>query len=199
MLDDVLSDATTNSSEMLHDKMQKFIEVIKPFIFGSTPMCKALNDAMVIFEEKNLEKCKRVLFILSDGVSSDGDPRPIAEVLRSMGVFKVTCFLTSDPIPNPKMLYDKAHIFPSSWCRDGRNVLFEMSSVAENTQPPITNLVDANWELPLSGESCLFFQANSLDVVNEFCETVISLDKNCHMHRSDARMPPLPGPTHIKT
>ena len=63
-------------------------------------MCKALNDAMVILEGKTLEKCKSFVYT----VRSDGDPRPIAEVLRSMGVFIVTCFLTSDPIPNPKTL-----------------------------------------------------------------------------------------------
>ena len=175
LLDDVFSVRTTaDPSEMVHEKIQEFIEVIKPFIFGYTPMCKALSNAMFIFRENNFKKQKEILFILSDGVASDGDPRPIAEELRSMGVVIVTCFLTSDSIRNPKMLYDKMHVFPSSWSRDGRNVLFEMSSVVENTQPPISNLVDANWELPLSGESCLFFQANSLDVVNEFCETVIS-------------------------
>ena len=43
-----------------------------------------------------------------------------------------------------------------------------------NTDTPVTYLVDAGWELPLSGESRLFIQANSLDMVNEFCRIVVS-------------------------
>jgi hypothetical protein len=170
MLDDVFS-IGHGYDDSVHARIQKFIEVIKPYIFGSTPMRKALEDAFAVFKEKS--GCKQVLFIVSDGSSSDGDPLPIAERLRSMGVVMATCYLTSSSIPNPKKLYDKTDSTISQ-CRDGRNVLFQMSSVLENTQPPITNLVDAEWELSPSGESCLFFQANSLDVVNEFCETVIA-------------------------
>ena len=50
----------------------------------------------------------------------------------------------------------------------------------KNTHTPISYLVDANWELPPSGASRLFIQANSLDVVNEFCRIVVSqLTKHC--------------------
>ena len=49
-----------------------------------------------------------------------------------------------------------------------------MSSTLKNTHTPISYLVDANWELPPSGRSRLFIQANSLDVVNEFCKIVVS-------------------------
>ena len=182
VLDDVFSvHGTRYCSEMLHERIQKFIDVIKPFIFGYTPMCKALNDAMVVFKKERFERRKAVLFILSDGSSSDGNPRPIAKELDSMGVIIATCFLTSDPICNPKKLFSSTDYkfggnladHPLQY-NDGRNVLFEMSSVEENNQPPISNLVDVNWELSPSGESNLFFQANSLDVVNDFCETVIS-------------------------
>ena len=43
-----------------------------------------------------------------------------------------------------------------------------------NTHTPISYLTDANWTLPASGESRLFVQANSLDVVDEFCKIVVS-------------------------
>ena len=170
MLDGVFS-IGHGYDDSVHARIQKFIEVIKPYIFGYTPMCKALEDAFAVFKGKS--GCKQVLFIVSDGSSSDGDPLPTAERLRSMGVIMATCYLTSSPIPNPKKLYDITDSTISQ-CTDGRNVLFQMSSVLENTQQPITNLVDAQWELSPSGESCFFFQANSLDVVNEFCETIIA-------------------------
>ena len=58
--------------------------------------------------------------------------------------------------------------------------LFEMSSTMHNTHTPVSYLVDAGWELPLSGESHLFVQANSLDVVNELCSIVVSqMTKGC--------------------
>jgi len=111
-----------------------------------------------------------VLFILSDGESGDGDPRPITQKLHDMDVTIVTCFLTSDSIDNPRRLLDEAD---PNW-RGGMSVLFEMSSTMQNTHTPISYLIDANWELPQSGTSRLFVQANSLDVVNEFCKIVVS-------------------------
>ena len=138
-------------------------------------MCKALSQAEIIF--RTTEAKPKVLFIVSDGDSTDGDPRPLAERLRDMGVTIVTCFLTSEDIDKPERLYYSATEFSST---DGGKTLFEMSSSMKNTHTPISYLVDAGWELPLSGESRLFIQANSLDVVNEFCKTVVSqLTQSC--------------------
>ena len=299
-LDDLLqSKVSSESSSSLHDRIHELLEPIKPYIFGQTPMCRALNDAVSAFRETNATR--KVLFILSDGQATDGDPRPIAEELRDLGVTIVTCFLTSDHIDNPRRLYyevdpswcpmwrswcpkcrsctrcptcrswcptctgcpichspcptlrSKCPICHSpcstlrsecpmcnspcptlrsrcpicgwcptchSWCPtcrwcptlcsrcptchsqysypagysliwsccdgficstcDGRAVLFEMSSTLKNTHTPISYLTDANWELPPSGKSRLFVQANSLDVVNEFCKTVVSqMTKSC--------------------
>ena len=171
MLDDLLqSKVSSSSSSSLHDRIHELLEPIKPYIFGGTPMCRALNDAVAVFRETNVTQ--KVLFLLSDGESADGDPRPIAQKLCEMGVTIATCFLTSDDIDNSQRLYYEAD--PSWKSKDGRRVLFEMSSTMKNTHTPISYLVDANWELPPSGKSRLFIQANSLDVVNEFCKIVVS-------------------------
>ena len=158
-----------SSSESLHDRIQELIDPIKPYIFGGTPMHKAMNDALAIFKEAEVKS--KVLFILSDGASGDGDPRPIAQKLHNSDVTIVTCYLTADHIDNPRCLLDKAH---PSWPNDGRSVLFDMSSTMRNIDPPLSYLVDAKWEVPSSGVSRLFVQANSLDVVDEVCETVVS-------------------------
>ena len=47
-----------------------------------------------------------------------------------------------------------------------------MSSSVHNTEIPVTYFVDAKWELPVEGESRLFLQANSLDMVDEFCSII---------------------------
>lgn len=158
-----------SSSESLHDRIEELIDPIRPYIFGGTPMCKAMNDALTVFKQAGEES--KVLFILSDGQSADGDPCPIARELHKLGVTIVTCYLTADHIDNPRCLLDKAH---PGWPKDGRSVLFEMSSTRMNVETPLSYLIDAKWELPSSGESRLFVQANSLDVVDEVCETVVS-------------------------
>eukprot|EP00118_Oscarella_pearsei_P020432 m.221234 g.221234 ORF g.221234 m.221234 type:complete len:569 (+) comp39956_c1_seq10:140-1846(+) len=171
-LDVLLNSTEAPSAESsLHHKIRELLDPIKPFIFGKTPMCKALKDAWNIFLMKK-NASRKVLFILSDGCSTDGDPRPMAEELHSLGVTIITCFLTSHAVENPKRLLYEAD---DSWAhKDGRRVLFEMSSPMKNTHTPITYLVDADWELPGEGSSHLFIEANSVDVVNEFCEIVVS-------------------------
>ena len=159
----------------LHDEIEKLTESFKPYIFGGTPMCKSLDKAKAVFIKTNRNN-KKVLFLLSDGQATDGDPRPIAARLRQLGVTIVTCFLTSDHIENPKSLLDPTSTFQDK----GKQALMEMSSTMPNTNTPVSYLVDAGWELPPSGESCLFIHANSLDVVNEFCKIVVSqLTNDC--------------------
>ena len=160
-------------SPSLHDRIHELLEPIKPYIFGETPMCKALNDAHTVFVKTNASP--RVLFLLSDGISTDGDPLPIAQRLRDqLGVIIVTCFLTSEHIDNPRRLFDEAD---PDW-DGGRSALFEMSSTMRNADALISYLGKTDgipeWKLPLSGEIHLFVQANTLDVVNEFCEKVVS-------------------------
>ncbi|XP_062499789.1 uncharacterized protein LOC134177092 [Corticium candelabrum] len=170
LLDDLLQvELPSASSSSLHDRIRELLKPIKPYILGLTPMCKALKHATDVFRKTTRT---RVLFILSDGDSTDGDPHEIAQELHQLDVIIVTCFLTSNHIDNPRRLLYKAD--PKWRGRNGRQVLFEMSSTMKNTHTPISYLIDANWELPSAGESRLFVQANSLDVVNEFCEIVVS-------------------------
>ena len=117
---------------------------------------------------------QKVLFILSDGSSGDGDPLPITKELRQSNVTIITCFLTSNPITQIKrLLYAK----DPQWKDPGVLKLFDMSSSLNNTEIPVTYFVDAKWELPIEGESRLFLQANSLYMVNEFCEVVFAYVK----------------------
>ena len=160
--------AGKSSTKEQHDYIQELIDIISPFIYGHTPMCQAMEEALRIFKQADPDTAK-VLFILSDGQATDGNPVPIAQELRALGVRIVTCYLTSDHIDNPKCLVDEPN---PNW--DGQRTLFEMSSTMKNTHTPISYLVDAGWELPPSGECRLFVQANSLNIVNELCEIVVS-------------------------
>ena len=158
---------------VLHNQIQKMLDPIQPYIYGSTPMCASLKNTEVIFQRiTNSEE--KILFILSDGNASDGDPVPIAEALKESGVTVVTCFLTPESIENGRQLFDPKTEFYNT----GKNNLFKMSSIMNNCHTPVSYLTDAGWELPPCGESRLFVQANSLEVVNEFCKLVVSQIRN---------------------
>ena len=71
MLNILLKDKQSPSSS----EVEEIIDSIKPYIYGRTPMVKALRDAKEIFDaDINLEINPKILFILSDGYSTDGDP-----------------------------------------------------------------------------------------------------------------------------
>ena len=168
LLDALLQKNKEASSSRVHET----IDSIKPYIYGRTPMVKALREAKGIFDG-NPEINPKVLFILSDGMATDedlGDPTSITQELQNSNVTIVTCYFTSQPIPNPKCLVDEED---SSW-DEGACVLYNMSSTIPNTNAPVTHLIDYDWDLPLSGQCHLFLQANSLDVVEEFCKVVVS-------------------------
>ena len=169
LLDDLnLKEDSSHSSRSLQSRIRKLIEQIKPYIYGGTPMCEAIKDAVGVFRRSRADK--KVLFILSDGEAEEGDPRQFTQELADLGVTAVTCYLTDEHIANQKCLLDR---IPSSW-PNGKAALFEMSSTMQNVVSPVTHLVDAGWELPSSGECRLFVQANSLDVVDELCEAVVA-------------------------
>ena len=169
MLDDLLKRSPTSKSS--NDQIQEIIESFKPLILGRTPMCAALRNAEEMFGRADTNE--KVLFILSDGMSTDGDPLPIAQELHSAGVIIATCYITSDRVQNTNCLLDPRDCIKFKH-NSGQQVLMKMSSTMKNTHTPVSYLVDANWELPPSGESCLFVEANSLEVVNEFCRIIVS-------------------------
>ena len=162
LLDDLLQENKEASSSRVHE----IIDSLKPYIYGRTPMVQALREAREVFGY-NKEINPRVLFILSDGCATDGDP---TQELQDSNVIVVTCYFTSEPVSNPKCLVDEED---PSWS-EGACVLYQMSSTMANTKEPITHLVDYGWKLALSGESRLFVRANSLDVVEEFCKVAVS-------------------------
>ena len=166
-----------NQLTSVHDhessaKVKDLFDYLTPFIFGRTPMVESLTHAKQIFDQNQDEANKKVLFILSDGVSTDGDPLPIAKDLHAVGVILVACYLTTKKIEIPRRLTDKKTF--NFNVDQGAAVLFKMSSSMHNTEVPVSYFVDAGWELPTSGESNLYFQANSLDLVDEFCNIVFS-------------------------
>ena len=107
----LMTELTSSAKPSVYDYIQELVDFMEPYIYGDTPMCDAMKEALRIFKQVGADTTK-VLFILSDGKSTDGDPRPMAQELRALGRI-VTCYLTSDDVPNPKCLFDRYPI--ASW------------------------------------------------------------------------------------
>jgi hypothetical protein len=85
-------------------QLSRLVNAIKPYIYGNTPMCESLGYALQTFQSTN--HTSKVLFLLSDGESTDGDPVTLAERLHHSDVIVFACLLTSKNIRQPRRLYD---------------------------------------------------------------------------------------------
>ena len=134
-------------------------------------MCKALSDALDIFRSST--DPSKVLFIFSDGESTDGDPAQFAEQLHKNKVMVFSCLLTSENISHARRLHYELDV---SWTK-AQQQMFQLSSTVENTHSAMSVLLEQGWELPASGHSRLFIQANHPDVINEYSSLVQQLTR----------------------
>ena len=154
-------------SQLTSEQARRVVKLLEPFVYGSTPLAKALGHARDVFRASTCTE--KVLFILSDGIASDNvnGAVDLAREMQAMGVRIVTCYLTTQRIDNPRRL----HYAPpedDAWS-PGARALFDMASPAmRNVELPVSLAVLAGWEVPGEGECRLFLRANNLEVVNDF-------------------------------
>lgn len=146
-----------------------FSERMKEVLFGDTPLRNSMISAQSVFGGRKVPvPANKILFVISDGESTDGDPLPIAEKMKRENVTIVTCFLTARNILQPRKLCCTADVMWSN----GEKTLFNMSSERSCFDRPLSALPKSGWALPVEGDCKLFVRANSLEVVNEFCGLV---------------------------
>lgn len=139
------------------------------YIYGYTPMKTALSRSLSVFREHPAVK-QRVLVMISDGISTDGDPLPLAQELRQEKVAMATVYLTSDRASPDRRLYYKA---AENW-NGGQHVLFNMATKVDCANHPIPVLASMGWEVPSSGESGLYATVSSAAALEEFCSLLLS-------------------------
>ena len=106
-------------ADLLESKEDE-IEDLETLIYGNTPMCSALQVIQKRFRTelaKLPQNTISVLFILSDGEPTDGNPLPFANQLKGMGTYIVSCFLTNHNIIDPRKLFDEVSY---EWRRGAR-------------------------------------------------------------------------------
>lgn len=160
-------------ADLLESKEDE-IEDLEILIYGNTPMCSALQ---VIQQRFRIELAKlpqntiSVLFILSDGEPTDGNPMPFANQLKGTGTYIVSCFLTNQNIIDPRKLFDEVSY---EWGR-GARLMFDMASKVDRDSVFVESLIERRWKVPLHPK--LFVQANHTDLLNEFTQIIVSLCK----------------------
>lgn len=140
-------------------------------IYGSTPMKSALEE---IYQRFIRELKKRpsdtipVLFIVSDGEPTDGEPLPFAKLIKNLGVTIVTCFVTDSDVINPKSL-----VGASKGLTDrGAKLMFDMASQIDENSDYARFLLRKGWKINENGK--LFVQINHSSILEEFINVVLS-------------------------
>ena len=146
-------------------------ENAEELIFGNTPMREGLTEVAKRFERELKTRDKYtapILFILSDGEPTDGNPLPIIESLRSLGVIIISCFVTEQNIANPRVLFGQLE---PQW-NQGAKLMFEMSSTVQDDSAFVKFLLRKNWVV--HPNSKLFVQANHSVILEEFIRVALS-------------------------
>ncbi|CAD8100702.1 unnamed protein product [Paramecium sonneborni] len=147
----------------------KIFKKIKQISYGQTPMRKCLeltlNNNYSNFNNK-------FLFIISDGQSTDGDPRQKAQRLKDLG-FLIICFYisTSHQIDDNQLFFEAQ----DQW-DDGAKNMFEMSSEVSNFEYPLISIGQhTNIKLSQKGRSRLFLQGNNPKQMQNFFDYFMKL------------------------
>ncbi|CVK96005.1 uncharacterized protein FMAN_13925 [Fusarium mangiferae] len=167
--DQWLDHEDTDSRNVSEEDNDNLFDAIRQYMYGLTPMCYALQKARDAFRSKPEAK-RRVLVLMSDGISTDGDPSTAAHDLRMEEVSIATVKLTDDRSGPQRALYYEANPL---WDEGTRN-LFHMSKRIHALTHPVPVLAAAGWTIPPAGEVALFCTVCTVTALEEFCTLLLS-------------------------
>lgn len=148
-----------------------FLQNFEDMIYGGTPMCKALNVVKERFrKELSGHKDERdlVLFLLSDGEPTDGNPLLISRELKAMGVSIICCLIDNKDIIDPQILFNQPN---PSW-NNNACLMFEMASEIEEKSHFARFLLKKGWII--NSQAKMFVQLNHSKVLEEFIQIILS-------------------------
>jgi hypothetical protein len=139
-------------------------------IYSATPMCNALMQVASRFKKDLASRPNinmPILFVLSDGEPTDGDPSDIVNSLKASGITVISCFVTNSDISEPRTLFTAPQ---PQWDR-GANLMFNMASSSEENPSFAQLLLSIGWNVP--DRSKLFVQINNSQILEEFINVVL--------------------------
>ncbi|GJN86978.1 hypothetical protein PLIIFM63780_010560 [Purpureocillium lilacinum] len=105
----------------------RVLDGLRRYIYGRTPLRRALCAALEAFPETkgtNRATFARTLLVISDGFSTDGDPRMVRDLLLAKKANLAAVYLTDDSEEAQRRLYDDA---PEGSNR-GQRMLFDLAT-----------------------------------------------------------------------
>lgn len=170
---DSIGDTTLSIGEVTDTWSQSdiFLQNFEDMIYGGTPMCKALNVVKERFRKElsgHKEKRDLVLFLLSDGEPTDGNPLSIAREIKAMGVSIICCLIDNKDIIDPQILFNQPN---PSW-NNNTCLMFEMASEIEEKSHFVRFLLKKGWTI--NSQTKMFVQLNHSKVLEEFIQIILS-------------------------
>jgi len=170
---DSIGDTTLSIGEVADTWSQSdiFLQNFEDMIYGGTPMCKALNIVKERFrKELSGHKDERdlVLFLLSDGEPTDGNPLLISRELKAMGVSIICGLIDNKDIIDPQILFNQPN---PSW-NNNACLMFEMASEIEEKSHFARFLLKKGWII--NSQAKMFVQLNHSKVLEEFIQIILS-------------------------
>ena len=164
-----------DEGELSKERSRELLEKVEPYIYGATPLYQAIRTATKCFEKhaSTFQSHKKLLFVLSDGVPTDGGKNDSAAIkkaatrLENAGVTVIGCFVTESKTIQPKQMFSKMN---TNW-DSGSKFLFSLSSTITTQSIPRTMFVNRKWSIDFeNNETRLFLQVNHPDHLGDACD-----------------------------
>ena len=143
-------------------------DTFSDYIYGTTPLKKAIQKTIEIIKQ-DYKNTIKIIVILSNGKSSDGNPNDLKYLITQKNTYIVTLYFSSNKVKNPKQLYYSK----PKWDK-GLEQLYNLASEINPYSPIFDMLEKRGWKIDFTKKSKLFIQANSVDLFKEFLEIVNS-------------------------
>ena len=144
------------------------MDLFSDFIYHNTPLKTAMTKTFEIIN-KDLNDTIKFIIILSDGISTDGDPNDLKYLLKEKNTYIITFYFSSYKVYNPKQLY---YIKP-----DGNKGLEQLYNLASEMPPysPIFDMLEKRgWKIDYTKRNKLFVKANNIEIFEEFIDVINS-------------------------
>lgn len=158
----------------------------KDYLFSATPLRGCMSEIVLRFDretkrEKGLVRDK-VLLVISDGDSTDGQPREFVERLDKAGVTIATAFITDREVGGPRLLANETK---ASWM-EGARILFDMASKTDRPAQEISAKgpkgMDVTWRKAFEQNGWtvpngarLFAMVNQFEILADFMRMIATV------------------------
>ena len=145
------------------------MDLISSKIYGNTPLKAVIQKAFNIYSECKDQYERKILLIITDGESTDGDPTDFAKQ-QSLNneIYIIVCYI-STKYCTENTFYDE-NTFNLN--EGGAKKLFKMCSKIAYKNPIFRFFLKRGWIMPQSGECKLFIALNNSKTLDEFISLI---------------------------